>query len=82
MLEQQALAWAPALGALFREATEGGVDRVGTYGGSVPLEGTVATVGTFLFPQVWNTSLELLPLWLVSGSYAYSLKAACPLGKT
>ncbi|CAO2590039.1 Uncharacterized protein C1orf127, partial [Lemmus lemmus] len=29
--------------------------------------------------EVWNTSLELLPLWLVSGSYAYSLKAACPL---
>ena len=47
----------------------------------MPLEGTVATVGTFLLPQVWNTSLELLPLWLVSGSYAYSLKAVCPLGK-
>ncbi|XP_036033293.1 uncharacterized protein C1orf127 homolog [Onychomys torridus] len=29
--------------------------------------------------EVWNTSLELLPLWLVSGFYAYSLKAACPL---
>lgn len=37
---------------------------------------------TFLFPQVGNTSLELLPLWLVSGSYAYSFEAACPLGKT
>ncbi|XP_032750476.1 uncharacterized protein C1orf127 homolog [Rattus rattus] len=29
--------------------------------------------------EVWNTSLELLPLWLVSGSYAYSFEAACPL---
>lgn len=28
---------------------------------------------------MWNTSLELLPLWLVSGSYAYSFEAACPL---
>ncbi|EGW13941.1 Uncharacterized protein C1orf127 [Cricetulus griseus] len=32
--------------------------------------------------KVWNTSLELLPLWLVSGSYAYSLKAACPLASS
>ncbi|KAL1776986.1 putative protein C1orf127-like [Sigmodon hispidus] len=32
--------------------------------------------------EVWNTSLELLPLWLVSGSYAYSLKAACPLASS
>ncbi|XP_062049836.1 uncharacterized protein C1orf127 homolog [Lepus europaeus] len=30
--------------------------------------------------EVLNTSAELLPLWLVSGSYAYSLEAACPLG--
>ncbi|XP_051027056.1 LOW QUALITY PROTEIN: uncharacterized protein C1orf127 homolog [Acomys russatus] len=29
--------------------------------------------------EVWNTSLELLPLWLVSGAYAYSFEAACPL---
>ncbi|XP_052031715.1 uncharacterized protein C1orf127 homolog [Apodemus sylvaticus] len=29
--------------------------------------------------EVQNTSLELLPLWLVSGSDAYSLEAACPL---
>ncbi|XP_021017298.1 uncharacterized protein C1orf127 homolog isoform X2 [Mus caroli] len=29
--------------------------------------------------EVWNTSLELLPLWLVSGSYAYSFEAACPV---
>ncbi|KAL6086582.1 hypothetical protein STEG23_008989 [Scotinomys teguina] len=32
--------------------------------------------------EVRNTSLELLPLWLVSGSYAYSLKAACPLASS
>ncbi|XP_031235331.1 uncharacterized protein C1orf127 homolog [Mastomys coucha] len=32
--------------------------------------------------EVWNTSLELLPLWLVSGSYAYSFEAACPLGSS
>ncbi|KAM6174143.1 LOW QUALITY PROTEIN: uncharacterized protein C1orf127 homolog [Erethizon dorsatum] len=29
--------------------------------------------------EVLNTSVELLPLWLVSGHYAYSLEAACPL---
>ncbi|GAB1289249.1 Predicted gene 572 [Apodemus speciosus] len=29
--------------------------------------------------EVRNTSLELLPLRLVSGSYAYSFEAACPL---
>uniref|UniRef100_A0A8C9ALI1 Chromosome 1 open reading frame 127 n=1 Tax=Prolemur simus TaxID=1328070 RepID=A0A8C9ALI1_PROSS len=28
--------------------------------------------------EVLNTSAELLPLWLVSGHYAYSLQAACP----
>uniref|UniRef100_A0A2K6GPZ0 Chromosome 1 open reading frame 127 n=1 Tax=Propithecus coquereli TaxID=379532 RepID=A0A2K6GPZ0_PROCO len=28
--------------------------------------------------EVLNTSVELLPLWLVSGHYAYSLQAACP----
>ncbi|XP_062962671.1 uncharacterized protein C1orf127 homolog isoform X2 [Cynocephalus volans] len=28
--------------------------------------------------EVLNTSAELLPLWLVSGHYAYSLEAACP----
>uniref|UniRef100_A0A8C2V0W5 Chromosome 1 open reading frame 127 n=1 Tax=Chinchilla lanigera TaxID=34839 RepID=A0A8C2V0W5_CHILA len=27
---------------------------------------------------VLNKSVELLPLWLVSGGYAYSLEAACP----
>ncbi|XP_060234628.1 uncharacterized protein LOC110548147 [Meriones unguiculatus] len=32
--------------------------------------------------EVWNTSLELLPLWLVSGSYAYSFQAACPLASS
>ncbi|KAM4805723.1 ciliated left-right organizer ZP-N domains-containing protein isoform X2 [Urocitellus parryii] len=29
--------------------------------------------------EVLNTSLEVLPLWLVSGHYAYSLEAACPV---
>ncbi|KAM4872894.1 uncharacterized protein C1orf127 homolog [Thomomys bottae] len=29
--------------------------------------------------EVQNISMELLPLWLVGGSYAYSLEAACPL---
>ncbi|XP_069335236.1 uncharacterized protein C1orf127 homolog [Eulemur rufifrons] len=28
--------------------------------------------------EVLNTSAELLPLWLVSGHYAYSLQAVCP----
>ncbi|XP_030661338.1 uncharacterized protein C1orf127 homolog isoform X4 [Nomascus leucogenys] len=28
--------------------------------------------------EVLNTSVELLPLWLVSGHHAYSLEAACP----
>ncbi|XP_047404742.1 uncharacterized protein C1orf127 homolog isoform X2 [Sciurus carolinensis] len=32
--------------------------------------------------EVLNTSVELLPLWLVSGHYAYSLEAACPLGSS
>ncbi|KAF7466786.1 Hypothetical predicted protein [Marmota monax] len=29
--------------------------------------------------EVLNTSLEVLPLWMVSGHYAYSLEAACPV---
>ncbi|XP_069894051.1 uncharacterized protein C1orf127 homolog [Dipodomys merriami] len=29
--------------------------------------------------EVQNVSMELLPLWLVGGHYAYSLEAACPL---
>ncbi|XP_048208027.1 uncharacterized protein C1orf127 homolog [Perognathus longimembris pacificus] len=28
--------------------------------------------------EVQNVSMELLPLWLVGGPYAYSLEAACP----
>jgi hypothetical protein len=29
-----------------------------------------------------SASVELLPLWLVSGYHAYSLQVACPLGKS
>lgn len=45
-------------------------------------EGHSGGRGTLLAHQVLNTSVELLPLWLLGGPYAYSLEAACPLGKT
>ncbi|XP_058516992.1 uncharacterized protein C1orf127 [Ochotona princeps] len=61
------------------------LEDAGLMGLSVDINATTVTVQSLRQDllqrrEVLNTSVELLPLWLLGGPYAYSLEAACPLG--